>query len=142
MLKSPVPFKNNCAHSNNDILDKEDAGVLNKEEQKSFQENEWEAISKCKHLFRAYNKDWRYKPIQRDMDNTPIGRGSFSFDYFQAKLWAEQGHKDRVCTADLTFADHQNHIAGNNVSVQTCDPDEDRVSDWHPRTGEKFSQEI
>jgi len=113
-------------------------------QESAFHQDNFELISKSKIYFRSYNKEWRRKPIRRDKNKVPIGRGSFwqrkSFDCSQAELWASQGHNDRIRTADLTFADSQQSIADDDCSVQTLNPEKDKDSDWNQRTGIKMSR--
>ena len=124
-VKSNAPVKSNDSEYDEDRVDDKDSGPITKtkEEQSAFNQEHFEVIPKCRFNFRANNKEWHHKPIRRDKKNVPIGRGSFfqreSFDYSQAKIWASQGHKDRVRTVNLTFVDRQRRIVDDDCSVQT-----------------------
>ena len=113
-------------------------GLMIMTQESAFHQDNFELISKSKIYFRSYNKEWRRRPIRRDKNKVPIGQGSFwqrnSFDYSQAELWASQGHKDRIRTADLTFADRQKCNADDDCSVQTLNPEKDKDSDWSQHT--------
>ena len=61
----------------NDRLDDKDSGPLSKEEQSAFRQENFELISKSKIYFQAYNKECRRRPICRDKNKVPIGRGYF-----------------------------------------------------------------
>jgi len=39
----------------------------------------------------------------------------------------------------LTLSDHQKHIADDYVSVQTIDPEQDRLSNWQTHSGCKMN---
>jgi len=87
-VKSTPPVKS--VEIDNDRLDDKDTGLLSKEEQSTFHQENYELISRSKIYFRAYNKEWRRRPIRRDKNKVPIGRDSFwqcqSFDYSKAEL--------------------------------------------------------
>ena len=69
----------------------------------------------------------RAKPKTKGKDNRIVGFGSFykrrPFNYSKKEFLADQGHRDRIRTADCTEADKAERDQAND--------DSGRESDWH-----------
>ena len=91
--------------------DNKDSGLYSKEEFIKFELNKKEKVleAEAKCYIRAMKKELEQKPISRDQNGNPIGRGSFwqrkPYAYSTTGLNLDQDHPNHIHYQDLTFTD-------------------------------------
>ena len=105
------------------FLDNNDTGLYSNEDFINFELDNKEKILEAEGKFYrgAAPQELERKPIRRDQNGKPIGRGSFGqqkpYDYSNAEFYLVQGHPDRISSQDHTFTDRQRRLVKDDISV-------------------------